>query len=103
MRHGFHYRRPAWTKLHRRWLTGLKFEQAVHRLVLEDYLQAVEAAAARRDRLTTQIAAMLPEWTLAPVVTALQTMRGTALVNAATVIAELGDLSRFANPRQLMA
>jgi transposase len=103
LRHGCHYGRPAWTKLHRRWLAGLKFEQAVHHLVLEDYLQAVEAAAARRDRLTAQIAAMLPDWTLAPVVAALQTMRGMALVNAATVIAELGDLSRFANPRQLMA
>jgi transposase len=68
-----------------------------------DYVQAVEAAAARRDRLTAQIEAMLPDWTLAPVVAALQTMRGMALVNAATLIAELGDLSRFANPRQLMA
>jgi len=75
----------------------------VHYLVLEDYVQAVEAAAARRDRLTTQITAMLPDWTLAPLVAALQTMRGMALVNAATLIAELGDLSRFANPRQLMA
>jgi transposase len=46
---------------------------------------------------------MLPDWTLAPVVAALQTMRGMALVNAATLIAELGDLSRFGNPRQLMA
>ena len=46
---------------------------------------------------------MLPDWTLAPVVAALQTMRGMALVNAATLIAELGDLSRFTNPRQLMA
>jgi len=36
-------------------------------------------------------------------VAALQTMRGMALVTAATLIAELGDLSRFANPRQLMA
>jgi transposase len=103
LRHGCHYGRPAWTKLHRRWLAGLKFEQAVHHLVLEDYVQAVEAAAARRDRLTAQIAAMLPHWTLAPVVAALQTMRGMALVNAATLIAELGELSRFANPRQLMA
>ena len=60
-------------------------------------------AAARRDRLTAQIEAMLPDWTLAPVVAALQTMRGMALVNAATLIAELGDLTRFANPRQLMA
>jgi transposase len=103
LRQGCHYGRPAWTRLHRRWLSGLKFEQAVHHLVLEDYIQAIEAAEARRDRLTAQIEAMLPEWTLAPVVAALQTMRGMALVNAATLIAELGDLSRFADPRQLMA
>jgi transposase len=103
LRQGCHYRRPAWTKLHRRWLAGPKFEQAVHHIVLEDYIAAVEAAATRRDRLTAQIEAMLLEWTLAPVVAALQTMRGMALVNAATLIAELGDLSRFANPRQLMA
>jgi transposase len=103
LRHGCHYGRPAWTKLHRRWLAGLKFEQAIQHLVLEDYVQAVEAAEARRDRLTTQIAAMLPDWTLAPVVAALQAMRGMALVNAATLVAELGDLSRFTNPRQLMA
>jgi transposase len=75
----------------------------VHHLVLEDYIQTVEAAAARRDRLTALIEAMLPDWALAPVVAALQTMRGMALVNAATLIAELGDLSRFTNPRQLMA
>ena len=75
----------------------------MHHIVLEDYIAAVEAAATRRDRLTAQIEAMLPEWTLAPVVAALQTMRGMALVNAATLIAELGDLSRFGNPRQLMA
>ena len=103
LRQGCHYGRPAWTKLHRRWLTGLRFEHAVHHIVLDDYIQAVEAAEARRDRLTAQIEAMLPDWTLAPVVAALQTMRGMALVNAATLIAELGELSRFANPRQLMA
>jgi transposase len=103
LRQGCHYGRPAWTKLHRRWLAGLKFQQAVHHIVLEDYIATVEAAQARRDRLTAQIEAMLPDWTLAPVVAALQTMRGMALVNAATLIAELGDLARFANPRQLMA
>ena len=48
-------------------------------------MQAVDAAAARRDRLTAQMAAMLPDWSLAPVVAALQTMRGMALVNAATL------------------
>ena len=92
LRQGCHYGRPAWTKLHRHWLAGLKFEQAVHHIVLEDYIQAVETAKARRDRLTAQIEAMLPDWTLAPVVAALQTMRGMALVNAATLIAELGTV-----------
>jgi transposase len=113
LRQGCHYGRPAWTKLHRPhgsspWaegsrLAGLKFDQAVHHIVLEDYITTVDLAAARRDRLTAQIEAVLPDWTLAPVVAALQTMRGMALVNAATLIAELGDLTRFANPRQLMA
>src|SRR5215831_16751302 len=42
LRQGCRYGRPAWTQLHRRWLAGLKFEQAAHHLVLEDYIQAVE-------------------------------------------------------------
>jgi transposase len=46
---------------------------------------------------------MLVDWVLAPVVHALQALRGMALVTAATVIAELGDITRFENPRQLMA
>jgi transposase len=41
-RQGCHYTRQAWTKLHRRWLAGLKFEQAVHYLVLGDHIAAVE-------------------------------------------------------------
>ena len=66
-------------------------------------MSTIEAATARRDRLTAQIETMLVDWVLAPVVHALQALRGTALVTAATVIAELGDITRFENPRQLMA
>jgi transposase len=103
LRHGHHYSRPAWTQMHRRWLAGLRFEQAAHHLVLEDGIAAVEAATARRDRLEAHIEAALPDWSLAPVVRALQALRGMALVAAATLAAELGDITRFANPRQLMA
>src|ERR1700692_1712515 len=66
LRHGRHYHRPAWTLLHRRWLTSLKFEQPVHHIVLEDCIAAVEAAAARRDRLETHIVAALSVLSLAP-------------------------------------
>ena len=103
LRHAHHYHRPAWTQLHRRWLAGLKFDQAVHYIVLEDCIAAVEAATARRDRLEAHIEAVLPEWSLAPVVRALQALRGVGLVAAATLVAELGDITRFTNPRQLMA
>jgi transposase len=103
LRQGQHYSRPAWTQMHRRWLAGLRFAQAAHHLVLEDCIAAVEAATARRDRLEAHIAAALPDWSLAPVVWALQALRGMALVAAATLVAELGDITRFTNPRQLMA
>src|SRR6201986_2038484 len=103
LRHGHHYNRPAWTLMHRRWLAGLRFEHAVHHIVLEDCIAAIEAATARRDRLEAHIAAALPDWSLAMVVRALQALRGMALVAAATLVAELGDITRFANPRQLMA
>ncbi|KOF12907.1 transposase [Ensifer adhaerens] len=103
LRHGCHYGRPAWTQMHRRWLAGLRFEQPIHHIVLEDHIATIEAATDRRDRLTKQIEMMLTDWSLAPVVHALQSLRGMALVTAATMIAELGDLSRFTNPRQLMA
>jgi transposase len=103
LRQGQHYSRPAWTLMHRRWLAGLRFAQAAHHLVLEDCIAAVEAATARRDRLEAHIAAALPDWSLAPVVRALQALRGMALVAAATLVAELGDITRFTNPRQLMA
>ncbi|KQW85192.1 MULTISPECIES: IS110 family transposase [unclassified Ensifer] len=103
LRHGCHYGRPAWTQMHRRWLAGLRFAQPAHYIVLEDHIATIEAATDRRDRLTKQIEIMLGDWSLAPVVHALQSLRGMALVTAATMIAELGDLSRFTNPRQLMA
>jgi transposase len=95
LRHGHHYHRPAWTQMHRRWLAGLRFEQPAHHIVLEDCIGAVEAATARRDRLQAHIEAALPDWSLAPVVRALQALRGMALVAAATLIAELGDITPF--------
>ena len=81
----------------------LRFAQPAHHVVFEDAIETIEAATARRDRLTVQIETLLPGWSLAPVVLALQALRGMALVNAATLIAELGDLTRFADARQIMA
>jgi transposase len=87
----------------RRWLTTVRFAHPAQQIVLQDYIHAVQDGEARLARLTRQIEEPLQSWSMAPVVTALQAMRGVALVVAATVVAEVGDFRRFANARQLMA
>jgi transposase len=54
-------------------------------------------------RLDEQVAAIVPSWSMAPVVEAYQAMRGVSFVVAVTFVAEIGDLRRFDNPHQLMA
>ena len=50
-----------------------------------------------------QILRALPAWSLAPVVDSLIALRGIDKLSAITLLSELGDISRFDNPRQLMA
>jgi hypothetical protein len=88
---------------YRRWLTTVRFAHPAQQIVLQDYIHAVQDAEAQLDPLTRQIEELLPNWSMAPGVTALQAMRGIALVVAVTVVAEVGDFRRFANARQLMA
>ena len=104
LRHGRVYPgNKGWTKAYRRWLTTVRFDHPAQQIVLQDYIHAVTDAEARVERLTGQIAELLPDWDLAPVVEAVQAMRGVAFIVAVTVVAEVGDFHRFNNPRQLMA
>jgi transposase len=66
-----------------------------------DQARLRHSAEARLDRLTRQIEELQPSWSMAPVIAALQAMRGVALVVAVTLVAEVGDFRRFANARQL--
>ena len=91
------------TLAYRRWLTTVRFDHPAQQLVLQDYIHAVADGEAQVERLTGQVEGLVPQWSMAPVVEALQAMRGVAFVVAVTVVAEVGDFSRFANPRQLMA
>ena len=64
---------------------------------------AVRQAQERMDRLEQAIRTAVPDRSLAEVVTALMAMRGLDMISATTFLAEIGDLSRFQSPRQLMA
>ena len=104
LRHGRkHGRGTAWRMAYRRWLSTLAFEHRAQQIAFQDYVDAVMDAERRLQRVEEQISSLLPEWNLSPVVDALQAMRGVALINAVVLVAEVGDFTRFSNPRQLMA
>jgi transposase len=104
LRHGRkHGRGTAWRMAYRRWLSTLAFEHPAQQVAFQDYVDAVMDAERRLQRVEEQISGLLPEWNLRPVVDALQVMRGIALINAVVLVAEVGDFTRFSNPRQLMA
>lgn len=104
LRHGYRYPgRKSWTPAHMRWLSDIAMPHPAQQIALQEYIHAVTECTTRVDRLTEQILALLPAWRMLPVVKALQALRGVAPIVAVTTVAEIGDLSRFENPRQLMA
>ncbi len=75
----------------------------MQQIAFEEYVDAVEVATSRIERLTRAIERSAEGWRFAPVVKQLQALRGVQFVHAVTIICELGDLTRFDSPRQLMA
>ena len=105
LRRGLHYcgGKRAWTKTHMNWLASQKLEHAEQRIVFEEMILAIRQGQERIERLEQAIRAAVPDWSLADVMTALMAMRGLDLISATTILAEIGDLSRFQTPRELMA
>ena len=104
LRNGIPYAgKTSWTAAHLRWLATLKMEHAAQQIGFQEYLHSITEATARIARLEQAMRDTLPEWSLKPLVQALQAMRGVQLIAAMTLVAELQDFLRFENPRQLMA
>lgn len=104
LRMGLHYPGvKTWGARHRSWLANLKLEHAEQRFVLEELLVAERQTGERVGRIEQAIRDALGDWSLRDIVPALMAMRGIDMISAVTILAEIGDLNRFANPRQLMA
>jgi len=97
------YLGKPWSKKHRVWLGRLVFAEPAHGLMFAELLDALDQAQARLERLVGHIEELWPRWSLAWLVEALQALRGFGLINAVTLVAEVGDPRRFDSPRQLMA
>ncbi|MFC3846817.1 IS110 family RNA-guided transposase [Paenibacillus sp. MAH-36] len=92
-----------WSLKHREWLNSLHFERYSLRIVFQEYLHAIDEVADRMKRIEAEIHEQAMSSVHAPVIQALQTMRGVAEVTATTLVAEIGQFSRFSSPRQLMS
>ena len=95
--------KSKWTQRFNRWLADVKMEQAVQQIVLEEYVDAVKQAEERVRGLDEELRRALESWTMKPVVESLMALRGVKLVTGISLVAELGDISRFDSARQLMS
>jgi transposase len=106
LRHG---RRPegmkAWTKQYLEWIgSHVHFDQPALEATLQDYVDEVKHVAERIVRLEKAIDEAIAQAPaeIRAVIEALQALRGVAQTTAATIVSELGSLSRFESPKQLM-
>lgn len=103
LRHGRHFADGSrWTQKHHAWLTGQRFDQPVHETVYQHMLGQVDQLSAQIDQLDAAIRKAAEAWSLWPVAQGLMAMRGVDLIAAVTILAELGDLTRFDSPGSLM-
>lgn len=103
LRHGRRYTgRSSWTAAHERYLATVSFTHRAQDIAFVEYRQAVSEAQARIERFSSALTQELEHWRMRALVQALMTLRGVDQLAALTLVAELGELKRFAHPRELM-
>jgi transposase len=95
--------REGWTLPYRRSVADLTFPTPAQHVTLEEYRTTIDETERRIERVTEQLRQLAPTWRWAPVVAALQALRGVSFITAVALVAELGDVTRFVHPRELMA
>ena len=94
--------RANWGPAHLRWLSEVVCPTPAQQIVFQEYVRAVNEHTERLGRLEQELQEQVKAWRLSPVVDALQALRGVQCTVAVTIVAEIGDLTRFENPRELM-
>jgi transposase len=104
LRHDIVYSgRTKWTIAHFNWLSDIAMPHPAQQIVFQEYIDAVTNCCNRVQRLTEQVRFQSRQGRQHKLIEALQSMRGISLIIAATITAELSDLTRFENPEKLMA
>ena len=77
-----------------------QFPARPQHIALQEYRDTIDETERRVERLTDQLRQLTPAWRWAPVVEALQALRGVSFVTAVGLVAEVGDIRRFTHPRR---
>jgi transposase len=94
--------RANWGPAHLRWPSAVVCPTAAQQIVFQEDVRAITEYTERLQRLEQELQAQVQVWRLHPVVEALQALRGVQCTVAVTMVAEIGDLTRCDNPRELM-
>jgi transposase len=92
--------RANWGPAHLRWLSEVVCPTPAQPIVFPAYVRAVNEHTERLGRLAQERREHVKAWRLPPVVDALQALRGVPCTVAITMVAEIGDLTRFDNPSE---
>jgi transposase len=95
--------RANWNAAHLRWLARVVCPTPAQQIVFQEYVHTVSEQTERLRRLEVELHTAVKTWRQYPVVEAVQALRGLNLTGAVTLIAEVGDLTRFDTPRKLMS
>ena len=103
LRRGLHYSGRNWTRAHRQWMDSLIWTHAAERVVVEDYLLAIDQVETRLSELDVRLTAIAQTDPYREPVAWLRCFRGIDTLTAILILAELHDFRRFQAPRALMA
>ena len=95
--------KTRWAGPFMKWLEEQKFEHSVSQIVFQSYLESLKDITGGIEAVEKEIERALENYSLASVVKALRALRGVDLVTAFTIVAEIGDMTRFGKPSQFMA
>ena len=104
LRNGYHYSGKAnWSEPHMRYLRELVMPAPAQKMILEEYIQRMDALSGQIKRIEDQMRQLLETWKRRPLVEGLMGMRGFQMVAAMVIVSEIGHFGRFKHPKQLMA
>jgi len=103
LRRGLHFSGRNWTRAHRRWIESLEWAQPAERVVVDDYLLAIDQLEARLTELDVRLTDIAQSEPYRERVGWLRCFRGIDTLTAILILAELHDFRRFHSPRALMA